>query len=342
MAALAEVGVPAHDDVTMPVTYHAPQDDAFEMDGRVPSLEQFTSGFDKPAGALWAAPGRVEDGGMVKSTWTDHSVAEGASGSAGWPLVPLRATPGAVVARIDTLVDAERLALRYPAASKPDSVVPGDELTNRFDWAAMREDGIDGVLVSSAGIAAAKQLTYGTDEERDHPIARLAAWEVSSVAWLSTRHVEAGDVVLSGAYPEADDEDGFAAWNPYADPGYGSCDEGVRPSGTPEVPRRFAADVTRHLRAPVPNLEANRARLKQLRDQIAGDAEFLDAANDWLETYDTVGVNVMAEGTGRPAAELKSQAEELRDATRTGQRRVRAATWLAKVTGEEPGSTHAR
>lgn len=48
-----------------------------------------------------------------------------------------------------------------------------------------------------------------------------------------------------------------------------------------------------------------------------------------------MGVDVMAEGTGRPAAELKSQAEKLRDATRTGRRRVRAAEWLARITGEE-------
>lgn len=220
IAELAASGLAAHGHDSMPTTYHRPRLSArtgFELDDRPDqsSLTGFSPGMDKPAGALWSAPGRVS-GGVVWSAWTDWMALEGSNRD--FSLVPLEVTPGGVVIRIDDAGDAERLATRYPVQA---------DARGRFDWAGMRADGVDGVWLTTGGVDAVNQdVGRGIGQEQP-AISSFYGWDVSSVAWLSTAHLVAGDLVPVGPYRSQSNEIGYPMLAP--DGPLGPLDEGARP-----------------------------------------------------------------------------------------------------------------
>ncbi|MFC8943334.1 hypothetical protein ACFT1B_35185, partial [Streptomyces griseoincarnatus] len=172
-------------------------------------------GMDKPVGALWSAPGRVSGDGAVWSAWTDWTALEGTNRE--FSLIPLEVRPGGVVIRIDGAEDAERLAVEYP--------VPAD-VRGRFDWAGMRADGVDGVWLTTGGVQAVNQDLGGVGQQQ-LAISSFYGWDVSSVAWLSTAHLKAGDLMPVGPYHSQTNEIGYPMLIP--DGPQRPLDEGVRP-----------------------------------------------------------------------------------------------------------------
>ncbi|GAB3176082.1 hypothetical protein GCM10027059_50390 [Myceligenerans halotolerans] len=221
IARLASAGIPAHGHGSMPVTYHRPRhvpDGEFRLDDR-PDRSMLIGrslGSDKPSGALWSAPGR-RVGGEAWSAWSDWVAGDG-YGEMATQLVPLMLKPGGVVVRIDTADDAQRLAEQYPA--------PPDEY-GRFGWAAMRDDGVDGVWLTTRGVAAVDGVHNDSDSGEDRAISSFYAWDASSVAWLSTRHLTAGELVPVGAYRFEMGQ--YGRQRAVKENGYGEYDEGMRP-----------------------------------------------------------------------------------------------------------------
>lgn len=230
VATLREAGVPAMDDLEMPVTFHVGRE------GR--RLDLIESGRQtgryKPAG-LWTAPGRVEETtGQARTAWTDRSAGEGSAPGATYatsvndetheieytptwapppiPVYAIRATPGAVIVRVDTVEDYAAVDRRYPGFS--DASVETDRSRRAAAWDVMRADGVSAVFISRDG-------TRARDAAEDRSPVRQAGfahsvdgWDVSSVVWLSNHHME---VAGEHGYPRYEEAPG---WDPERDSSY--------------------------------------------------------------------------------------------------------------------------
>lgn len=184
IAQLADHGIRALDDSSMPATYHAARagrpldlDEGGEIKGAKHARP------DKPQGSLWTAPGRTDPDGSVKSSWTDYDAVEGGSRRPAKSLYVVRPQPGAVIVSIETPEDAEALMGRYEAQ---DSV--GHKA---FDWVAMKRDGIDGVYVSPDAV-------QGNLQHQGTAFENLYAWDASSVAWLSNSNLSVDERQVEG------------------------------------------------------------------------------------------------------------------------------------------------
>lgn len=210
IAQLADDNIRAMDDTAMPPTYHvARSGKPLDLDdGREVGVAKYAFP-DKPTGALWTSPGRVEQGGTVKSAWTDYDARESGSARPAESLHVVRAQPGAVIVSIETPEDAQALMDRYEAQDQR-----GEKA---FDWVAMKRDGIDGVYASPSAV-------QGNIGHSGTAFGNLYGWDTSSVAWLSNDNISVDEgTVKGGTYtvtvqePEGDDEEGYMAWPEVSD-----------------------------------------------------------------------------------------------------------------------------
>lgn len=190
---------------------------------------------DKPSGALWTSPGRIDADGNVKTAWTDWAAREDYGN--GGQLVEMNAQPGSVVVTITNGDDARALMGKYGI----------DDADGRksFDWAAMREDSIDGVHVTER-MASVHSFAPRDD---DSTLAHLEGWSAGSTAWLSSEHLEVGKPQEPGTYTYIDPEDDDPGWYREVKPedGEGTYDEPSRSdmdTAWDRVPSRFKKDRT--------------------------------------------------------------------------------------------------
>lgn len=195
---------------------------------------------DKPNGALWTSPGRIDADGNIKTAWTDWAAREDYGN--GGQLVEMNPQPGAVVVTITSGNDARALMGKYGI----------DDADGRrsFDWSAMREDGIDGVHVTER-MASVHSFAPRDD---DSALAHLEGWSAGSTAWLSSGHLEVGEPREPGTYTYVAPEDDDPGWYREVEPeeGKGTYDEPSRPdtdTAWDRVPNRFKRD--REVPAPV-------------------------------------------------------------------------------------------
>lgn len=234
IAELADAGIPAVGDDDMPATFHqhAP-DQPVSLDGNRALTNPHRAAPDKPSGALWTSPGRTDADGKIKTAWTDWAARE--DYGKGGQLAEVTAHPGAVVVTIDSPDDAEALMSKYGTED-----VDGKR---SFDWAAMREDGIDGVHVSDrmAGSYAYSGAGDGSTATS------LNGWSAGSVAWLSNERLEVGEPQEPGTYTyaEGEDDDPPGYREVEREEGEGHYDEPARPdreAAWDRVPNRFKRD----------------------------------------------------------------------------------------------------
>lgn len=236
IAELADVGIPAVGDDDMPTTYHQhTPDKPVTLDPGKGAANPDRALPDKPSGALWTSPGRIDADGNVKTAWTDWAARE--DYGEGGQLVEMNPQPGAVVVTITNGNDARALMGRYGI----------DDADGRksFDWAAMREGGIDGVHVTER-MASVHSFAPRDD---DSTLAHLEGWSAGSTAWLSSEHLEVGESREPGTYTYIDPEDDDPGWYREVKPeeGEGTYDEPSRLNiGTAwdRVPNRFKKDRT--------------------------------------------------------------------------------------------------
>lgn len=237
IAQLSDHGIRAMDDSAMPPTYHvARSGKELDLTHEAEIGNAMTTRPDKPTGALWAAPGRVEKSGTVKSAWTDYDARMSGSTRPAKQMYVLRPQPGAVIVSIETPEDAEALLNRYESQ---------DILGNRsFDWAAMQRDGIDGVYASPGAVT-------GNLNHPDKAFGNLYAWDASSVAWLSNKNLAADtDTAPAGTYTAtlAKDHEGNPQESPQiTDEHMGKYDTPGRPTlkGTwDRVPKKILESKT--------------------------------------------------------------------------------------------------
>lgn len=190
IADLAAHGIPAMDDLDCPTTYHLGED----LDLSAPP-DREDSGMNKPPG-LWASPGR-EGGGGVMTDWSDRSVIESGSAPRGQRLFSITPQPGAVVIRLDSAEDIAAFGRAFDFS--------GESHAEKLEaWRRVSASGVDGVMLTSRGVSAAKGLRYGTSREEDRQAwlagDTLENWDTSSVVWLRNDHLEAGEA-QQGTYP---------------------------------------------------------------------------------------------------------------------------------------------
>lgn len=299
IAQLADDGIPAHDDTTMPPTYHLTRSggglrltDGKEIGNSEIALP------DKPSGALWAAPGRVEPDGAVKSAWTDFEASQSGSTKPVSGLHVIRPQPGAVIVSIESPEDAEALMRRYPATDKMGQAA--------FDWAAMSRDGIDGVY-------AAPSAVQGNSAHRGTAFGNLYAWDVSSVAWLSNTHLAVDpEPAPCGTYDLAETDDEYENWPQVHDERMGHYDIPARPDtdtawdrvpkkvreskaaqhpdgegaepGAETVPERDAATGTKGTRrATSPKGKGGAGKVKERSEPLPPESHPLDAGVEAIE-----------------------------------------------------------
>src|SRR5699024_889981 len=170
----------------------------------------------------------------IRTAWTDYGATEGHQPTG--TLAELRAKPGAVVVTLSTPEEAEALRGRYGTT---------DEIGRRgFDWESMREDGIDGVHVTSSLISQGKGFSYGDGPGESAAAANFDTWDASSTAWLSTTNLEVAAHHQPGEYNFKDDpdDDSYSFPELQPDEGYGTYDDPPRPdltSAWDQVPARF-------------------------------------------------------------------------------------------------------
>lgn len=234
IAELADAGIPALGDDDMPTTFHqhAPDQPVVVDDSRTLTNPDRAIP-DKPSGALWSSPGRIDADGNTKTAWTDWAAQE--DYGKGGQLAEISARPGAVIVTIDSPSDAEALMGKYGTQD-----VDGKR---SFDWVAMREDGIDGVHVSDA--VARGQAYVGRGDGT--AVSNLHGWSAGSVAWLSSDRLEVGESRAPGTYTYAEGEDDDPSTYRSVEPeeGEGRYDEPPRPdteSAWERVPNRFKQD----------------------------------------------------------------------------------------------------
>lgn len=198
IAQLSDHGIRAMDDTSMPPTYHVARSgkDLDLDDGREVGLSTIARP-DKPTGALWTAPGRIDKDGAVKSAWTDYDAQEGGSKRPAKEMHVVRTQPGAVVVSIDSPEDAQALMDRYETRDTAGS--------RSFDWVAMKRDGIDGVYASPDAV-------QGNLNHKDQAFANFYGWDASSVAWLSNDNISVDEGKAQGGtytvtYPDTEDDD---------------------------------------------------------------------------------------------------------------------------------------
>ena len=240
VAQLADAGISAITDLDMPATFHQHKEgeplDLAAGTREVTNPESASP--DKPQGALWTAPGRIDAEGATKTAWTDWSAQNGYSGTEG-RLVEVKARPGAVIVHIGERDDAQHLMDRYGTTD-----IYGEPA---FDWEAMRRDGIDGVYFSDS--MANTSLT-----DRSHASGNFYAWDADSVTWLSTENVETGETRDVGTY-EYEEPDDLHVEEEYAhlmrevkiEDGFWNYDSPTRPDldgAWDRVPKRFRPDET--------------------------------------------------------------------------------------------------
>lgn len=236
IAQLADEGIPAVGDDDLPAMYHQYGDGKeVTLDGpQREIINPHLANIDKPHGALWSSPGRTDATGSIRTAWTDHNATEGNQPTG--TLAELKAKPGAVVVTLSTPEEAEALMGRYGTS---------DEMGKRgFDWEAMREDGIDGVHVTSGLISQGKGFSYGDGPGESAAAANFDTWDASSTAWLSTTNLEVAAHHQPGEYNFKDDPDADSYSFPDLQPddGFGHYDEPARPdmaAAWQKAPSRF-------------------------------------------------------------------------------------------------------
>lgn len=277
IAQLSDHGIRAMDDSAMPPTYHVVRSgQELDLTHEAEIGNAVTNRPDKPTGALWAAPGRVEKAGTVKSAWTDYDARMSGSTRPAKQMHVIRPQPGAVIVSIETPEDAEALLTRYESQ---------DILGNRsFDWAAMQRDGIDGVYASPGAVT-------GNLHHTDEAFGNLYAWDTSSVAWLSNKNLATDtDTAPAGTYTAtfAKDHDGNPQESPQiTDDQMGQYDTPARPTlkGTwDRVPKKI--------------LESKTAEAAQTRSPAPTKPEPTPAFADTAPTTEKPAL-------GKPARELK-------------------------------------
>lgn len=223
-------------DDDMPTTYHQhTPDKPVTLDPGRGATNPDRALPDKPSGALWTSPGRIDADGNIKTAWTDWAAREDYGN--GGRLVEMNPQPGAVIVTITNGNDTRALMSKYGI----------DDADGRksFDWAAMREDGIDGVHVTER-MASVHSFAPRDD---DSALAHREGWSAGSTAWLSSEHLEAGESREPGAYTYVDPEDDDPGWHREVKPeeGEGTYDEPSRPdtdTAWKRVPNRFKRDRT--------------------------------------------------------------------------------------------------
>lgn len=206
IAALADDGLSAMDDLDCPVTYHLG-----------PSLDLSTppplsGGIYKPAG-LWTAPGRQSALGGTLTAWTDEQARNGMRAGAGTRqrLFEVKPQPGAVILRIDTRQDLENFVAAFPEFHRAQQAPDADQQT-RAAWDHVKARGVDGVMLTERGQVHAYYLTYQSKETvpRNSPLGSvsrmLEPWHVGSTVWFHNDNLEAREVELGG-YPIREPED---------------------------------------------------------------------------------------------------------------------------------------
>lgn len=230
---MADAGIPAVGDDDMPTTYHQhTPDKPVTLDPGRGATTPSRALPDKPGGALWTSPGRIDADGNIKTAWTDWAAREDYGN--GGQLAEISPQAGAVVVTITSGNDARALMNKYGT----------DDVDGRrsFDWAAMREDGIDGVHVTER-MASVHSFAPRDD---DSALAHLEGWSAGSTAWLSSEHLEVGESQKPGTYKYAEPEDddlGYREVEP--EEGEGKYDEPTRPDldqAWGRVPKRFKQD----------------------------------------------------------------------------------------------------
>lgn len=294
IAQLSDHGIRAMDDTAMPPTYHVARsgkpldlDDGGEVDVAEYALP------DKPTGALWTSPGRVEQGGAVKSAWTDYDARESGSARPAESLHVVRAQPGAVIVSIETPEDAQALMDRYETQDQR-----GEKA---FDWVAMKRDGIDGVYVSPSAV-------QGNSGHLGTAFGNLYGWDASSVAWLSNDNISVGDsAVEGGTYtvtvqePEGDVDEGRMEWVEVSDDRMGQYDTPRRPGldgAWDRVPKKVreskaaqGADSTSDEASPEPEEDKKRParrgvkvpKPKEYTEAVPPDQSLLDVGKEGIE-----------------------------------------------------------
>jgi hypothetical protein len=234
IAGLAELGIPAMDDVDCPQTYHI--GDHLDLAEQAPER-----GGWKPRG-LWTAPGRPAGDGTVKTGWMDWDVdyAGGDGSPHGRQVFAVNPEPGAVIVRLDTAADIRAFGAAFPHfLGRGDGTVTVDDAA-RESWGAVRAAGIDGILVTTDGLTAASGVRSGeqssrrmTDLASDNAAAfatTLSQWDVASCCWLTNRNIRVDGTATAGTYSPAadDDDDDDYGWTPRVEPGddFGTYNDG--------------------------------------------------------------------------------------------------------------------
>lgn len=248
VAQLADAGIPAITDLEMPTTFHQHKEgeplDLAAGEREVTNPEGASP--DKPQGALWSAPGRIDAEGATKTAWTDWSARNEYSGTEG-RLIEVTAKPGAVIVHVGEGDDALHLMDRYGTTDS--------EGNPSYDWEAMRQDGIDGVYVSDT-------MANPGPPDRSHPSGNFYGWDAESVTWLSTENTEAGETRDVGVY-EYEEPDELHVDAEYAhlmrevkvEDGFWNYDSPTRPDldrAWDRVPKRFRPEETTNAGDPGP------------------------------------------------------------------------------------------
>lgn len=223
IAQLSDHGIRAMGDGAMPPTYHAARSGSpLDLDeGREVELSEIAVP-DKPRGALWTAPGRIDSEGAVKSAWTDYDATEGGSNRPSKALYVVRPQPGAVIVSIETPEDATALMNHYEAHDSRGE--------RSFDWVAMKRDGIDGVYASPDAV-------QGNMHHTGQAFGNLYGWDASSVAWLSNENIsvdegtmEGGMYTVTHSEPEWGEGEGYQGWPEVSDDRMWEYETPQRPS----------------------------------------------------------------------------------------------------------------
>lgn len=235
IAGLAELDIPAMDDVDCPLTFHI--GDHLDLDQKAPDR-----GGWKPTG-LWTAPGRGAGGGSVKTGWMDWDVeyVSGDGDPGGRTVFAIVPEPGAVVVRLDSEADVAAFGRAFPGFLGEHST----DAEAAASWSKVRQAGISGIMVTGDGLAGAKRIVADGRSFRpqDEIVADSAAafaatlgqWDVSSCCWMDNAAIRVEGTAQPGRYaPAADDggdpwdEDGYGWWGPRVERGedFGTYDEG--------------------------------------------------------------------------------------------------------------------
>lgn len=233
IAALAERGVPAMDDLDCPNTYHLGD----TLDVTRPTPTRVVGMHHKPAG-LWASPGRVEEDGAVKTGWTDWIATEGGSQPNGTIVHTVRPRPGAVIVRLHTADDIRAFGAAFPRfgdVAKVDPVSRKAKARWAAAWQSVADAGISGVMVTDEGAHAHWRAKEEATSAAEREFADgMDTWDCSTVAWLDNTAVEVTGTAPVGryVYAEPDPDDSFG-WRDLAD-----RDEiDILDQGAPTTPR---------------------------------------------------------------------------------------------------------